>query len=95
LRLELGGADHPLCKRGRGCSHCNGTGFLGRTGVYEMLEMTEPVVEAASQEDIRRFMHAARAQMAGRTLARHAAQIAAAGKTTVQEAMRVANQSED
>jgi MSHA biogenesis protein MshE len=95
LRLELGGADHPLCKRGRGCSHCNGTGFLGRTGVYEMLEMTEPVVEAASQEDIRRFMHAARAQMAGRTLARHAAEIAAAGKTTVQEAMRVANQSED
>ena len=32
----------------RGCSHCNGTGYLGRTGVYEMLEMTRPVVEAAN-----------------------------------------------
>ena len=95
LRLELGAADHPRCKRGKGCSHCNGTGFLGRTGVYEMLEMTEPVVEAASHEDVRRFVHVAREQMAGRTLARHAAQIAAAGRTTVQEAMRVANQSED
>jgi len=95
LRLELGDADHHRYKRGAGCSHCNGTGFMGRTGVYEMLEMTEPVVEAANQEDVRRFVHVAREQMAGRTLARHAAQTAAAGRTTVQEAMRVANQSED
>jgi MSHA biogenesis protein MshE len=95
LRLELGDADHHRYKRGAGCSHCNGTGFMGRTGVYEMLEMTEPVVEAANQEDVRRFVHVAREQMSGRTLARHAAQTAAAGKTTVQEAMRVANQSED
>jgi MSHA biogenesis protein MshE len=95
LRLELGTADHPQCKRGKGCSHCNGTGFLGRTGVYEMLEMTGPVVEAASREDIQYFVRVAREQMAGRTLSRHAAEIAAAGRTTVQEAMRVANQSED
>ncbi len=27
---------------GRGCSHCNGTGYRGRLGVYEMLEMTQP-----------------------------------------------------
>src|ERR1035437_7090815 len=25
--------------KGKGCSHCGGTGYLGRTGVYEMLEM--------------------------------------------------------
>ena len=29
-----------------------GTGYLGRTGVYEMLEMTKPVVDAASQPDV-------------------------------------------
>jgi MSHA biogenesis protein MshE len=95
LRLELGAADHPQLKRGKGCSHCNGTGFLGRTGVYEMLEMTESLVEAASREDVRHFVRVAREQMAGRTLSRHAAQTAAAGRTTVQEAMRVANQFED
>ena len=95
LRLELGAADHPQCKRGKGCSHCNGTGFLGRTGVYEMLEMTGPVVEAASRDDVQYFARVAREQMAGRTLSRHAAEIAAAGRTTVQEAMRVANLSED
>ncbi|MBI2511034.1 MAG: type II/IV secretion system protein [Opitutae bacterium] len=27
--------------RGRGCSHCHGTGFYGRVGVHEMLEVSE------------------------------------------------------
>jgi len=96
LRVELGDAvDGHRCKRGKGCSHCNGTGYLGRTGVYEMLEMTSPVVEAVNGDDIQRFMQVAREQMAGRTLRRHAAQLAAAGRTTVEEAMRISNQYDD
>lgn len=27
--------------RGRGCAHCHGTGFYGRVGVHEMLEVSE------------------------------------------------------
>jgi len=96
LRLELGdGVDQHRCKRGKGCSHCNATGYVGRTGVYEMLEMTGPVVEAANRDDIQNFVQVAREQMAGRTLRRHAAQLAAAGRTTVEEAMRISNQLED
>jgi MSHA biogenesis protein MshE len=96
LRVELGDAvDQHRCKRGKGCTHCNGTGYLGRTGVYEMLEMTSPVVEAANGDDIQRFIQAAREAMGGRTLRRHAAQLAAAGTTTVEEAMRITNQYED
>jgi MSHA biogenesis protein MshE len=33
---------------GRGCSHCNGTGYRGRTGVYELLEMTRAVHERST-----------------------------------------------
>ena len=96
LRLELlDMVDEQRCKRGKGCTNCNGTGYAGRTGVYEMLEMTAPVVEAANQDDIQRFMQAARAQMAGNTLRRHAAQLAVAGTTTVDEAMRISSQIED
>ncbi|HXF66690.1 MAG TPA: GspE/PulE family protein [Burkholderiales bacterium] len=96
LRVELGDvADGHRCRRGRGCSHCNGTGYLGRTGVYEMLEMTAPVVEAANQEDIQRFVRAAREQMGARTLRRHAAELVAAGRTTPEEAMRISYQFED
>jgi len=26
--------------KGKGCGHCNGTGYIGRTGVYEIMEIT-------------------------------------------------------
>lgn len=80
---------------GRGCSHCNGTGYRGRTGVYEMLEMTETVADAANHHDPAHFMKVAYAQMAGQTLRRHAVALVVAGKTTVGEAMRISNQFDD
>jgi MSHA biogenesis protein MshE len=96
LRQELGdAADGHRYKRGKGCTHCNGTGYLGRTGLYEMLEMAAPVAEAANHDDIQRFIRIAREQMAGATLRRHAAQLVAAGTTTAEEAMRVCNLAED
>jgi MSHA biogenesis protein MshE len=81
--------------KGKGCSNCNGTGYLGRTGVYEMLEMTKPVVEAANRDDPAHFIEAATREMAGETLRRHAAQLVLDGRTTVDEAMRVSNQTEN
>jgi MSHA biogenesis protein MshE len=96
LRHELGDrVDGFKYVRGVGCSQCNSTGYLGRSGVYEMLEMTRPVVEAANSGDIRLFMDAARREMAGSTLRRHASMLAAQGRTTVEEAMRVSSQFED
>jgi MSHA biogenesis protein MshE len=96
LRVDLGGeVDAHSYRKGRGCSHCNGTGYLGRTGVYEMLEMTRPVVEAANSADVSDFLRAANEQMAGHTLRRHAAHLVAAGRTTAEEAMRISNQIED
>jgi MSHA biogenesis protein MshE len=96
LKTELGdqAAGHRYL-RGRGCSHCNGTGYRGRTGVYEMLEMTDVVAEAANHENPAQFMKIAQAQMAGRTLHRHAVSLIVAGKTTISEAMRVSNQFEN
>jgi MSHA biogenesis protein MshE len=80
---------------GRGCSHCNGTGYRGRTGVYEMLEMTEALAESANQHEPSHFLKVANAQMGGQTLQRHAVSLVVAGKTTVAEAMRVSNQFEN
>ena len=96
LTSELGDTVHThRYKHGRGCSHCNGTGYRGRTGVYEMLEMTEAVAHAANSHEPAHFIKAAEAQMAGQTLRRHAVSLVAAGKTTVSEAMRITNQQED
>jgi MSHA biogenesis protein MshE len=79
---------------GRGCSHCNGMGYAGRIGVYEMLEMTTAVIDAANDPDPSAFMKVAQAQMGGQTLRRHAVALVIAGKTTVSEAMRISNQIE-
>jgi len=96
LRHELDGSSaKPRFLRGRGCSQCNATGYQGRTGVYEMLEMTRAVVHAANDADPSRFSAAARRQMEGYTLRRHAATLAARGITTVEEAMRVSSQLDD
>ncbi len=34
----------------RGCSHCNGTGYKGRVGLYELMEVTDDVGKAISAE---------------------------------------------
>jgi MSHA biogenesis protein MshE len=96
LRHELGErVESYKYQRGAGCSQCNNTGYLGRTGVYEMLEMTRPVVHAANDADNVRFLEEGRRQMHGHTLRRHASVLAAEGRTTVDEAMRVSSQLED
>jgi len=34
----------------KGCSHCNGTGYKGRVGLYELMEITDDVGKAISAE---------------------------------------------
>jgi len=82
-------------RRGRGCSHCNGTGYAGRTGVYEMLEMTPELVRAANRSDPNLFIESAHRHLKGRTLTDHALALVLAGRTTVAEAIKVAVQVED
>jgi MSHA biogenesis protein MshE len=80
---------------GRGCSHCNGTGYHGRMGVYEMLEMGQELVDAAAHEDNRHFMQVAHEHLKGKTLLDAALREMKLGRTTVQEVMRISNQVED
>lgn len=96
LRIELGDkVDQFQYMHGRGCSHCNNTGYQGRFGVFEMLEMTAPLVVAANSQDPAEFSRLAHIQMAGRTLQSHAVGHVVNGRTTVAEAMRIAAQFED
>jgi MSHA biogenesis protein MshE len=81
--------------KGRGCSHCNGTGYRGRMGVYEMLEMTQVLVDAAAHQDSYHFMKAAGEYMKGKTLIDHALEQMILGNTSVAEVMSVSNDRED
>jgi len=80
---------------GRGCSRCNGTGYLGRTAVYEMLEMSADLVRAVQGNDPTVFSSRAKEQMRGRTLAHNAAALALAGRTTLAEAIKVSSIDEE
>jgi len=82
-------------KRGRGCSHCNGTGYRGRLGVYEMLELTQPLVEAAAHHDALHFTQAAQEALRGQTLMDYALEQVLLGHTSVFELMRISNQVDD
>ena len=96
LRFELGDTlDQHVFQRGRGCAHCNNTGYQGRNGVYEMLEISNELVEAINSDDTGVFVQAARRQMAGNTLRRDAVRLVLKGVTTIEEAMRISNQPED
>ena len=96
LRLEFGDqVDQHGFKHGRGCSSCNGTGYFGRLGVYEMLDMNQALVDAIGHHDPAHFLRMARQQMEGQTLRASVAALAAQGKTSVAEAMRISTQFED
>jgi MSHA biogenesis protein MshE len=96
LRYELGDrvASFKYAK-GRGCTHCANTGYTGRQAVYEFLEMTNALVEAANHGDPNEFMQIGRQQMGGHTLRRDAVRLCVNGRTTIDEAMRVSTQLDD
>src|SRR2546425_849772 len=81
-------------RKGKGCTRCGGSGYRGRNGVYEMLEMTPRLVEAAAKEEVSAFVRIAEEEMAGHSFVHHAAELAASGRTTLNEAMRI-SQSEE
>ncbi|MBQ0958825.1 Flp pilus assembly complex ATPase component TadA [Ideonella sp. 4Y11] len=96
IESELGdrAADTPFW-RGRGCALCNHTGYSGRTGIYEFVEMTQELVEALNHGEAQAFTQAARRQMGGHTLRRDAVRLAIDGRSTLEEAMRATNQVDE
>jgi len=95
VQLEPEGAAGARFMHGRGCSNCNGTGYSGRVGVYELLEMHVDLVRAANRNDANEFTELAKKQMKGKTLGHNAFRLAAEGRTTLSEAIRVASAQED
>ncbi len=74
--------------RAKGCSHCNNTGYRGRTGIYELIEV---------DDQLRLMMHEQAGEQAMTAYARQSSnsiledgrQRILAGKTTVEEVLRV------
>jgi MSHA biogenesis protein MshE len=74
---------------GSGCNQCNHTGYHGRIGVYELLEIDYSLADALRRNDPAAFEHAARKQEGYRPLVHNALDYAREGVTTLAEAMRL------
>src|ERR671930_523604 len=87
--LGIEGADGRALFRGRGCDECRGTGYRGRTGIYELFPISEDarslILRRAPSRDIRRY--AIEAGMV--TLRTDGWLKACEGVTTVEEILRV------
>ena len=89
LRLSVPPGKKVKVREGEGCHECRGTGYLGRTGIFEILPIDESIKDlvlgGASSPEIKRL--AVEHDM--RTLRQSALRKLAEGVTTFEEVVRV------
>ncbi|VVQ09377.1 Type II secretion system protein E [Pseudomonas fluorescens] len=76
-------------QQGSGCHQCHNTGYSGRLGVFELLEMNEAMISSLRRDDPQGFADAALASPHYRPLAMCALDYALAGLTSVEEVLKV------
>lgn len=76
-------------KQGTGCQNCNQKGYRGRVGVFELLEMTEAMMDALKASDTVAFGYAAKNSPNYAPLAHLALSYAKLGLTTVEEVLKL------
>jgi len=84
--------EHIDFKQGIGCSYCNHSGYKGRIGVYELLELTPELADTLRAEDTGAFTRAAFLQEGYRPLTLEALDCAKKGITSLQEIFRIGNE---
>jgi len=92
--VDANAADYHF-KKGRGCQKCNETGYRGRIGVFELLEMNQPMMAALQNSDTYAFGVAARQNPHYEPLANAALKYAKQGITSVSEVLRLVEMVSD
>lgn len=82
-------------KKGKGCSHCNHTGYHGRIGIFELLEFDEELCNALREANQQEFANLAGQQKGYRPLVLSALDIAIQGETSISEVIALSGQVED
>lgn len=77
-------------RTGRGCAYCSNTGYRGRIGVYELLEMDDDLTDALRRMNTSEFIHLARSRQDYRPLLDCAMDYAIEGVTSLEEVIRLA-----
>ncbi len=81
--------------KGSGCYHCNNTGYRGRIGVYEWLELDEELLAALRDHDHNVFITVARNNKNFKTMEEYALEYAQEGITDLEEVFRISVDLDD
>ena len=87
--LDLGKRGRLPLHRGRGCLKCRSTGYLGRSGIYEILPVSEAIKRHIQPECDTEVLKDTARKEGMITLRENAVQKLLKGKTTYQEVLRV------
>ncbi|MDR7271862.1 general secretion pathway protein E [Pelomonas saccharophila] len=93
-RGEEGGGDLPRWRRHVGCPACQNTGFKGRVGIYEMLDVGSEMQHAIAREVGLPELVAMARQTGYRSLAQEGALKVVQGATTLDEVLRAVGTAE-
>ncbi len=90
LNERLGGESLPsLLYRGRGCDKCKGKGYMGRTGIFELLEITPDIRSMIVEQKDAKTIRTAAMNSGFRTMSDDAFNKIINGITTIEEVLRV------
>jgi type IV pilus assembly protein PilB len=89
--LDLDPEDHQglILKRGQGCPACFQTGYLGRTGIFEVMSIGEELRELVLRQTPKEVLRQVAVDLGMQTLKRSAVNKVLEGTTTVEELHRV------
>ncbi|EAT12445.1 Flp pilus assembly complex ATPase component TadA [Bermanella marisrubri] len=80
---------------GEGCTHCSNTGYVGRTGVYELLELDDAMLDALRRNDLADFSRLAKESDLYMPLAECALEYAITGRTSISEVFKISASLDD
>ncbi len=78
-----------LFYKGKGCNKCNNTGYKGRIGIYEVLEITQEIAQLIIRKASAKEIHDAAVKAGMITVSQDGFIKAKNGITTIEEVMRV------
>jgi type IV pilus assembly protein PilB len=89
LGSGAGGTSTVTLSRGRGCPHCHATGYQGRTGIFEMLEVNDAVRGLVARNVPDTALRSAAIENGMRSIGEDGLRNVLAGRTTLEEVTRV------
>ena len=81
--------------RGRGCTHCNHTGFRGRLGIFEMMKLNSTIREMTFKREPTQTIRRQARLLGMRTLLEDGVNKALKGVSTLEEVLSTCHHESD